>query len=54
MKSVKSAPDELFTILTLVQTGKANGAAPIILHLTDDLDEAMRLVHAAADYADEA
>ncbi|BCX02788.1 MAG: cytokinin riboside 5'-monophosphate phosphoribohydrolase [Candidatus Roseilinea sp.] len=76
--------DELFTILTLVQTGKSNGAVPIILigrefwqplldwiagmlaarrligsddlallHLTDDLDEAMRLIRAAGDYADE-
>ncbi len=76
--------DELFTILTLVQTGKANGAVPIILigrefwqplldwitsalaarrligpddlallHLTDDLDEVMRLIRAAGDYADE-
>lgn len=76
--------DELFTILTLVQTGKSNGAVPIILigrefwqplldwiagklavrrligpddlallHLTDDLDEVMRLIRAAGDYADE-
>ncbi len=76
--------DELFTILTLVQTGKSNGAVPIILvgrefwqplldwiigtltarrligpndaallHLTDDLDEAMRLIRAAGNYAGE-
>lgn len=76
--------DELFTILTLVQTGKSNGAVPIVLigrefwqpllnwivgtlatrrligpddpallHLTDDLDEAMRLIRADGDYADE-
>ncbi|PJF47082.1 MAG: TIGR00730 family Rossman fold protein [Chloroflexi bacterium] len=76
--------DELFTILTLVQTGKSNGAVPIILvgrefwqplldwitgalaarrligpddpallHLTDDLDEVMRLIRAADDCADE-
>jgi uncharacterized protein (TIGR00730 family) len=73
--------DELFTILTLVQTGKSNGAVPIILigrefwqplldwivstlasrrligpddpgllHVTDDLDEAMRLIRTAGSH----
>jgi hypothetical protein len=72
--------DELFTVLTLIQTGKSDGDVPVILigvefwqpllkwiesamkprcligpddvaliHLTDDLDEAMRLIRQVGD-----
>jgi hypothetical protein len=72
--------DELFTVLTLIQTGKSDGDVPVILigaefwaplvdwvihtlqarrlisahdttllHVTDDLDEAIRLVKTAGD-----
>lgn len=73
--------DELFTVLTLIQTGKAERAVPVVLigveywkplvewltathagqyhtiehedlsiiHLTDDLDEAMQIIHDACN-----